>query len=425
MQINGRWRTASANLTFRACVLALLLSTAVLADPGPAVTVADRVVRAEAEFGPDGAEVLEPVTAQAAITLAAGDVDGAVALLNRASALIEKYPDTDDNLQLRVMILESDMLGRLGRLSDSNQVLYKALKLARGSEAIGPLSHANVLDRLAANEGRRGLVTRGSTYSNDALKLREKHYGKDSPDYAAALLKTANWYRLTGEFGREIERERKALAVLEKHFGVNDSRLAIVFIRIATARIAQRTHRDDAESVMARAMSLDFGPGSADAYLQGEVLATSADVQVVFGKPEDGSPLYIEAWKRIANHKQLGAPAANQYFGQVRRLYLAIPENIANIGSVDLDYTVTRIGTVDGVRILENVVPAVDGAGQTVKSEVGAATWNAMRRSRYRPRIIDGAPVATSDLSFAAEFCMDPEEIVPICKTRADVSAAR
>jgi hypothetical protein len=86
---------------------------------------------------------------------------------------------------------------------------------------------------------------------------------------------------------------------------------------------------------------------------------------------------------------------------------------------------VTAIGTVDAVRILENAVPAMDGAGMTVKREVGADMWHAMRRSRFRPRIVDGAPVATSDLSFAAEFCLDPDEIVPICKARAEASVAR
>ncbi|MDH4022582.1 MAG: hypothetical protein OEV14_05605, partial [Gammaproteobacteria bacterium] len=112
----------------------------------------------------------------------------------------------------------------------------------------------------------------------------------------------------------------KALAVLEKHFGPPDSRLAIVLIRLATARISQHRHRDDAERAVQRAMALDFGPGSADACIRGEVLATSA----------------------------------NQYFGKVRRLFLATP-----------------------------------------------------------------------DLSFAAEFCLDPEEIVPICKARAEASVAR
>jgi hypothetical protein len=425
MHLSRRRRTASGTSATCACALLLVASTAALAATGPAGAAADRLARAEANFGPDSAEVLAPVIELAAVTLAAGDAEGADALLRRATALLDRHPDPDGTLRIRVLILQSDRLVRVGRLADSNQALYEARKLARSSEAIGPLTEANILDRLAANEARRGRVTMGNSYTSDALKLREKHYGKDSPEFAAALLKSADWYRYTGEPGREIEQEEKALAVLEKHFGPRDSRLAIVLIRLATARIAQHRHRNDAERAMQRAMALDFGPGSADAYIRGEVLATSADVQVVFGKPEDSSPLYTEAWQAIAKHERLGATAANQYFGKVRRLFLATPDNIANIGTVDLAYTVTPIGTVDAVRILDNAVPAIDGADMTVKSEVGADMWRAMRRSRFRPRIVDGAPVATPDLSFAAEFCLDPEEIVPICTARAEASVAR
>ena len=163
----------------------------------------------------------------------------------------------------------------------------------------------------------------------------------------------------------------------------------------------------------------------ADAYIKAEVLATTGDLQVVFGKPEDSTPLYTKAWQAIASHEQLNATAANQYFGRVRQLFLSTPDDIATIGTVDMAYSVTPIGTVDGVHILENAVPVMNGNAQTVKSNVGGAMWNAMRRSRYRPRVVDGAPVTTPDLTFSSEFCLDPEEIVPICKSRANTSVTR
>lgn len=416
--------TARATAALALCAFALVAAAgpAALAETGPA---AGRLAQAEARFGSDAAEVREPLIELAAATLSAGDADGADALLRRASALLERHPDPGGTLRLRVLILQSDRLVRLGRLADSSEVLQQALELARGSAALGPLSQANVLDRLAANEGRRGRLARGNIYTSDALKLREKHHGRNSPEFAAALLRSADWYRYTGAFGREIEQERKALDVLEKNFGPRDPRLALVLIRLATARIAQRRNGDDAGRVIERAMGLEFGPGVGDAYIRGEVLATGADLEVVFGEPEESGPLYSGAWQAIADHEQLGATAANAYFGRVRRLYLSTPDDIASIGTVDLGYTVTPAGTVDGVRILENAVPATDGASSAVRSEVGAAMWRAMGRSRYRPRVIDGAPVATPGLSFAAEFCLDLEDLVPVCRTRADASVAR
>ncbi len=312
-----------------------------------------------------------------------------------------------------------------GRLAESNEVLYDALDLARKSAAIGPLEEANVLERLAANEGRRGRVDRGTGFTNDALKLRQRHFGKDSPEFAAALLRTADWYRLTGDYGRELDAERSALKVLEASFGERDARLAIPLIRLATTRIAQRTRTDEAERSMQRALGLEYGPGPDHAYLRAEALATTADLRVVFGTPADSATGYAAAWQTLAGHPQLGPAAANRYFGRVRQLYLSTPENVANLGTVDLGYTVTASGTVDEVRIRDNAIAATDGRSEAIRSEVGASMWTALRRSRYRPRVVDGEPVATADLSFAAEFCLDQTEIVPMCKGRGNASVVR
>lgn len=393
--------------------------------PDARAVAADRLHAAEARSGPESPEVIVPVIDLAAALLAAGDVDGSAASLGRASGLLDRYPEQDRALRLRVMLLQSDGLVRLGRLGDSNAILYKALDLANNATTIGPLERANVLERLAANEGRRGRLVRASAYVGDALELRKEHFGADSPEYAAALLRAAEWYRYSLDFRREVAAEKQAVAILERKFGARDQRLAIPLIRIATARIAQRSQRDDAISALDRAMALDFSPDPDAAFMKAEVLATQADLQLVFGRPEDATPIYVRSWKTIASHDQLGTEPANQYFSRVRQLYVSVPDVIANIGMIDLRYTVTPMGTVDDVHILNNSVPASDAASLGAKSEAGAAMWAAMRRSRYRPRIVNAEPVATPDLSFSSEFCMDPTEFVPICKGSANASAVR
>ena len=270
----------------------------------------------------------------------------------------------------------------------------------------------------------RGRITRGSAFTKDALRLRESHYGESSPEYAAALIRSADWYRYIGQFGREVDQERKALGILEKNFGPRDARLAVPLIRLATARMAQRVQRRDAEQILGRARALDFGSGQADGYLMAEVLATTGDLHVVFGTAADSGPFYERAWQMIASRDPKGFAAANHYFGRVRHSYLATPDGVANLGTVNLGYTVTALGNVEDVAILANNVPALDGPSEEVRAEVGAAMWNAMRRSRCASAI-DGKPVATSGLSFATEFCLDPTELVPICRAGADVSVTR
>lgn len=96
------------------------------------------------------------------------------------------------SLRLAILVLESENQGRQGRLIESNNILYKALSLAQNATTIGPPEQANVLDRLAANEARRGLVMQAGAFTKKALKLRGQHYGKDSLEYSSALLTAAN-----------------------------------------------------------------------------------------------------------------------------------------------------------------------------------------------------------------------------------------
>jgi tetratricopeptide (TPR) repeat protein len=409
----------------------LLLLCALAAQAGEPVQpapsraeMASRLAVVEQQHGPDSAEVIGPLIALANATVAAGSTAEAALLLDRANHLLDLHPEHDRSLRLAVFVLQSENLVRQGQLKPSTDILYKALSLARSTTTIDPGEQADVLDRLAANEGRRGDIQRASTFSNDALKLRADQYGKNSLEYAGALLRTADWYRFSANFSRERELENEALGILEGLAGPKDSRLAAPLIRIGTSYIGQRAHWEQAEQALQRAAALNFSATRDDALTKAEVLASLADLRAVFDKPEYTAAFYTAAWQAMANHPQLGVPTANAYFGKVRRLYVATPDKIASIGGLNLLFTVTPVGAVDAVRMVAAEGPharAQDQLDTDVKAEVGASAWQALKRSRYRPRVIDGVPVATPDLNFAIEFCMDPTQS---CKGRGDMSVA-
>lgn len=245
--------------------------------------------------GPDAPEVIGPVIELAAAALVAGDFAGADAFLQRASRLLDRDPEQDRALRLRVLVLQSERLARTMKLTESNKLLEQALDLARNTTTIDPIEQANILERLAANQTRRGQILRANAYVNEALQLREKRFGRDSPEFAGALLRAADWYRQTGDFGRELKATREALAILEKHFEPNDARLTIPLIRIATARIGQRRNKNEAEEALQRAIALEFGPATEDAYQKAEVLATMADLRIVFGNAQAHTSMYSRA----------------------------------------------------------------------------------------------------------------------------------
>lgn len=388
--------------------------------------MASRLAIVEELHGPDAAEVIDPLIALANATVQAGATAEADQLLGRANRLLDLHPEHDRSLRLVVLVLQSENLVRQGNLQASNDVLYKALSLARSTTTISPVEQADVLDRLATNEGRRGQIARAGSFLNDALKLRKKQNGKNSLEYASALLRTADWYRFSATFDGERDLENEALGILESQLGPKDSRLAAPLIRIGTSFIAQRVHWEKAEQALQRAAGLDYGATRDDALTKAEALASLADLRVVFGNPEYSTAFYAAAWQTIASHKELGAATANAYFGRVRRLFVATPELITSTGTLSLMFTVTAVGTVDALRLVTNNVPRA--AMQTVedskgeKGQIRAAAWHAIQRSLYRPRVIDGAPVATPNLNVAMEFCLNPGES---CTGKGNISLAR
>lgn len=424
-------------IAVRIGALALLCSTIVqtacaedplatpAAAPGPVEAATRQLHQLEAQYGPTSSEIIAALLRLASATISAGDPVAAEKLLQRTNELLDRYPETDRIWRLQSLVLHADSLAGQARLRESNEALYAARTLAQNTTTIGRLEQAMILDRLVANEGRRGAVGRANDYAKSALKLREKEYGSNSLEFADSLIRLANWYRLSGQFRLERETEEQALRIMESNLGPQDYRLALPLIRIATAYTAQRSKRDQAEKALQRALQLRYGSSADEALAKAESLASLADLRVVFGPADESTAFYTAAWRTIAGHGELGNGGANAYFGSVRRLFIAKPDFITDIGSIDLTFTVTAMGSLEDVRIADSDVPESTDTLSGGTAAVKAAAWQATGRSRYRPRVLDGIPVATPDSSLSLEYCIDPQGIRPNCKGKGDVSAVR
>lgn len=403
------------------CRWAGVLLSCGLALPAQALaqaTPAEQLAAAEREHGAQSAAVIAPLVALASATLRQGDVAAAERMLTRADRLLDQHADHDRSLRLAVLLLMSECRAASGQLADSNKLLYQALDLSRTTSTIGPLEQASVLDRLAANDGRRGQITRANNYTSDALELRRKHHGEGSLAYANALLNAADWYRFSSQFKRERDLEHESLAILERRLGADDPFLAVPLIRIATSYTAQHARAAEAEQALQRALGLKFTGSRDDVITRAEAVASLGDLRVVFGRPEDATNLYVAAWQAIAASPVLGAPAANAYFREPRQLYMPDLETIAHEGSVDLRYTVTHLGTTDAALLTGDDLAFTDSESLGGKSSVLNAAWRSIRQARYRPRVVDGVAVPTPDRTLSLEYCVDSIRAASKCSGR-------
>ena len=128
--------------------------------------------------------------------------------------------------------------------------------------------------------------------------------------------------------------------------------------------------------------------------LRGEVLADLADWYLVTNALRRSYDTYAEAWKAFAEvnaTKYLAAPRLLAYrpsISSIDRSQLDPAEAV--LKQVEMHFTVERDG-----RIEDMTSPTTDVPETVVKNSL-----TSMKRSRYAPRIENGAAVATRDVVF-------------------------
>lgn len=245
----------------------------------------------------------------------------------------------------------------------------------------------------------------GNTLAADLQKQDRKRYGAEAVERVPGLYAAAQWY----EWADLPERERQALttavALLEGAHGPRDSRLARPLRTIASSCVRSRSEPDLARAALERALQLEYRDTAADVSERAEVFATRGDVEAVFAEPAAGTSWYQAAWQRLADSRLAGSGAAAALFAQPRPIYVNVPDapftsrksgiDHFAAGSVAFAFTVSRLGTIEQLRVRESLVP-MDSVPEPVVQ--------AFREARYRPRLVAGEPVATPDHGFELRF---------------------
>jgi tetratricopeptide (TPR) repeat protein len=383
--------------------------------------LAEQLVKlTEEQYGPDEMQLTNPLTNLATIHYKLGNYPAAIENYQRTLRIMQAKSTNADKQQIRP--LHGLGVSFLGAQDPESAVvaLKRAADLSRNNDGLFNINQIEFIDPLIDAYESTGRFAESEKEAGYALRVEEAAYGRNSVKLLDRLDKLARWFENDRRYTSERNTYERALAILQKGGTPNDLR------RIAPLRGIARSFRLEAfygiegadngatfntgtngapvfsdgtqqrrgETALTTALSIIDSNQPVDLVLRGVVLTDLGDWYLVANNTRRAYDTYAEAWKSLndaRDTKLLEWPRVLAYrpsVSSVDRSQLDPKE--AQLKAVELHFTVTRDGRLENVSS-----PTTDVPEGIVRNSV-----TSMRRSRYAPRIENGAAVATNDVVF-------------------------
>ncbi len=378
----------------------------------------------EARFGPESAELITPLVNVGTTQMRLNNFYAAETAYRRALRIAESR----EGGYSRTVIAPLHGLGLAqhagGQFDNASQSLRRAVDVSRKIDGLFNIQQLPLVEALVESYialDKTADVDREQQY---ALRLSETAYGKDDPRMLPVLERNAGWCESTGRYRMARQAHARSLEILGRTAGKRDPAVVTPLRGIArtykleflygTAEqdpanasfnpqlagnlggmpqtVDTRTARLDGDGEAALRLALSVLEERPDQVaLRGETLLDLGDWYQLGGKTYDATRVYKDAWAALSAPGGPGTAAMSE----PSQLYYKPPSSAAKRADkdddeqienyVEVEFTVTPEG-----RVVDTRTVATDGNDAQDKS-----VQIALRRARYRPRFVEGSPVAT------------------------------
>jgi tetratricopeptide (TPR) repeat protein len=383
--------------------------------------LAEKLVQlTQEQYGVDELPVSTPLTNLATVDFKLGDFPGAIDNYQRSLRILQAKSTMADKAQIRP--LHGLGVSFMGANDPESAVvaLKRAADLSRNTDGLFNINQVEFIDALIDAYEATGRFAEADKESAYALRVEEAAYGRSSVKLLDRLDKLARWYEGSRRYTTERAVYDRALAILQKAGPENDLR------RVGPLRGIARSFRLElfygvegadtgttfnagtggapvftegsqnrrGESTLLSALTVVESNPVIDQQVRGEVLVDLGDWYLVTSAPRRAYDTYAEAWKALAqvnNTKPLEVPRLLAYRPSVSSIDRSqLKPEEAVLRQVEMHFTVDRDGHIGDV-----TSPTTDVPDAVVKNSISS-----MKRSRYAPRIDNGAAVPTTDVVF-------------------------
>ncbi len=290
-------------------------------------------------------------------------------------------------------------LMRLGKLDAAEEALVQAKDLTHRNFGIYNLVQSSIVNRLTKTYYNKGDLTDASREQRFLLRAHEETYG-ESPQLLPAIRRMAKWHERTGRHDLARANYRRALQIMERAYGSDDLRLVGPLRDFArsylnTPRGGNRVMSRAGANALMEVIKLYERQEFTDAVDLARSWSDLGDWYVIGGRRGSARKAYSEAGSVLDTAGEQAGDSIDLFSHPVEIEYedipiglrpsrlRAIPEGIAIL---EFEFTVNAEGRVTNLTVVRDDLDYARFAlevGQRVKA------------SRYRPRIVNGEPVAT------------------------------
>lgn len=395
-----------------------------------ALPAAEKVVElSEQQFGSEDLALIVPLTNLATTQLRLEDYPSAERNYLRAVKIVETLEGGLSRRLLQPLLGLGATYYAAEQYEDSVDVLRRAVDSSRKLDGLFSEPQLELVEALIDGYIQLSMTEEAEREQQYVVRLSEKLYGRDDVRMLPTLHRVAGWYETGGKYRTARSYYGRALQIVRNGPGKDDLRIVKPLRGIArtyrqeflygtleeddetrvvgpsyrnTAIVAQPPSQPDTRRTLLdpdgeEALKLALGvlkDKPKEVELHAQTLLDLGDWYQIRGDNRNAVASYRKAWLAFTGPGGSGTSAMNEPV----QLYYRAPSSATPKQStdekpvserfVDVKFTVTREGRVDDVRTVET--DATDGQRKSVIISI--------RRARYRPRFVDGNPVATPDM---------------------------
>lgn len=325
-----------------------------------------------------------------------------------------------------------------GRPDLAAQTFGRAVHVTHVNDGPHNMGQLELLESLAETNLRMGLVEEAKQVHDNIYTLNLRHYRSNPMDMVPSLMRRASWQHRTGYIIDERATYRRIIRIIESQSDKNDVRLVQPLTKLGqsyfyidTSGIEQLNQPTAAsgEIYFKRALRIAQESEDSDWKVEADAMLALGDYYLFRGTLVRANSLYEDAWELLSGDDEklsrrvsllgkiqvLRFDDMPRYTGAATAADNLDPNEKLREGTITFTYGVSPRGKVTGFKVVEANPPELYDIQRRVQRE--------MRSRLYRPRYVDGAAVATEDLSYTHRFYYRQSELDAIRDKEAAAEA--
>jgi tetratricopeptide (TPR) repeat protein len=166
-------------------------------------------------------ETWEELQESAEAALAAGQLDRALAIWNRAILTAEKFPSTDSRLAQSLDRI-GEILFNSEKFEPAEVIWWRCLQIKQGVLGDFHPAVARTINYLAKLHYSLGRYAEAESFALKCLNIYQRSLGREHPTVATCMHNLASLYHIQGRYAEAEERYKSALVIRKKVLGLQN-----------------------------------------------------------------------------------------------------------------------------------------------------------------------------------------------------------